>query len=309
MLVVLCYLVCAVVWGTTWFAIRVCIGEGGYPTFPAAAIRFTIATLLLLIVVRGIGWGRPGPRSARQWRWLIIAGVFNCAGYALVYRAEETLPGGLVAVLFGTYPLLTGLIAAVTGTEKVRTIDIVSALIALVGMVILFWDRMSVSAEQAVGVAFAMAGVFASVGYSIVFKREANDIHPLSSTTVFLGVSALGLWLVSGAVGSQPLPWPPPVEPSMALVYLAVFGSVFTFVCYFYLLRNISLMATSSLVLVQPVIALIVDALWEAEAHLVARSYLGIAIILGGLAFAMVWKWRAARLTLRAARAVHPQSV
>ena len=34
-------IVCALVWGTTWCAIRVCIGPGGYPPFLSTALRFT----------------------------------------------------------------------------------------------------------------------------------------------------------------------------------------------------------------------------------------------------------------------------
>src|SRR5688572_5006386 len=75
--VVLCYLVCAAVWSTTWFAIRVCIRAGdGYATFPAAALRFTIAAAILGAVV-ALGLGRPLPRGRRQIAWLVAAGVSN----------------------------------------------------------------------------------------------------------------------------------------------------------------------------------------------------------------------------------------
>src|SRR5262245_21005051 len=40
--VVITYVICALVWGTTWFAIRVSIAPEGYPAFLSAAIRFTI---------------------------------------------------------------------------------------------------------------------------------------------------------------------------------------------------------------------------------------------------------------------------
>jgi len=34
------YLACALIWGTTWYAIRVCIT--GYPTLASVALRFVI---------------------------------------------------------------------------------------------------------------------------------------------------------------------------------------------------------------------------------------------------------------------------
>src|SRR5262249_15527850 len=41
------YLLCALVWGTTWFAIRVSIAPGGYPTYEAAALRFSVAVAVI----------------------------------------------------------------------------------------------------------------------------------------------------------------------------------------------------------------------------------------------------------------------
>ena len=50
------------------------------------------------------------------------------------------------------------------------------------------------------------------------------------------------------------------MRPTLALLYLAVFGSVITFALYFHLLRRISLTAASTLVFVEPVLALLIDA-------------------------------------------------
>ncbi len=294
MAVVVCYVVCALVWSTTWFAIRVCIGEGGYPTFPAAAIRFTIAALVLGALV-WFGFGRPRPRGRRQIGWIAAAGAFNGIAYAMVYSAEDTLPGGMVAVLFGTYSLFTAIGAKLTSTERVRPMDIVAATLSLVGMAVVFWDRLSVSPDQAMGVGFALASVFASVVYNIIFKREANDVNALSSTALMLSVSSLTLWLVSLMRGPVELPWPPPAAPTVALLYLAILGSVVTFACYFYMLKRVSLMAASTLVLIQPVLALLVDALFEKEVRLVGRSYLGVAITFSGVALALGAKWHSAR--------------
>ena len=301
MAVVICYVVCAVVWSTTWFAIRVCIAAGGYPTYSAAALRFTLAAVILLAALL-VGLGRPLPRSRRQLVALAVAGLLNAFAYACVYRAEEDLPGGVVAVLFGTYPLFTALGASATSTEHVRPVDIGAALLSLVGMAILFWDRLSVSPDQAAGIAFVIAGVLATVGYNLIFKREANDVNPLSWTAAFIAVAALCLWPVALAEGADPVPAPLPLAPTLALLYLAVFGSVIAFVCYFYLLRRVTLMTASTLVLIEPVIALGVDALWEHEVRLVARSYVGAAVTTAGVVVCMTWKWRAGRNARAAGR-------
>src|SRR5687767_1887628 len=74
MAVVVAYLTCALVWGTTWYAIRACIGDGGYPTYEALAWRFVIATAVLIplcVIAKIKDW----PRGRSQWGWLVVAGL------------------------------------------------------------------------------------------------------------------------------------------------------------------------------------------------------------------------------------------
>jgi drug/metabolite transporter (DMT)-like permease len=72
----------------------------------------------------------------------------------------------------------------------------------------------------------------------------------------------------------------------VALLYLAVIGSVVAFLTYFWLLHKTSLLVTSTLVFVFPLVAIATDALFEDES-LTARAYVGAAITLGGLAVSL----------------------
>ncbi|HEX5059897.1 MAG TPA: EamA family transporter, partial [Kofleriaceae bacterium] len=112
--VVAAYVACALIWGTTWFAIRRCIGDGAYPTLAAVALRFVIASVVLLpIAVRA----RPWPRGS-AWLYLVLAGVLDAAAYTLVYIGEERVSGGLAAVVYGTQPLILALLLQVFRIEN-----------------------------------------------------------------------------------------------------------------------------------------------------------------------------------------------
>jgi drug/metabolite transporter (DMT)-like permease len=287
--VVLAYLTCSIVWGTTWFAIRVCIGEGGYPTIAAAALRFTIAAVLLLFVV-ALMRAEPGPQGRRQRSWLILAGLLNGVGYALVYKGEESVPGAFAAIIFGTFPLVTALLAVITKTERVSIAQVLGSMMSLLGIGIIFWDRLAVSNTQAAGIALLCGGVVVSAFYSLILKREGHGVHVLRSTSWFLGVTAVFLWIVALGIGETSMPWPPPTEPSLALLYLAVFGSVLTFGSLLYLLKHVSLMTTTTLVFIQPLIALFVDHMWESEADFSTRSYVGAGVTMSGVVLSLLWK-------------------
>jgi drug/metabolite transporter (DMT)-like permease len=279
--VVAAYVACALIWGTTWFAIRVCIGKDAYPTLAALALRFVIAFLVLF----PIAWrARPWPRGRAAWIYLVLAGVLDAAAYTLVYLGEERVSGGLAAVVYGTQPLILALLLQVFRIERLSKRHLFGALISLAGVAVLFLDRLDVSTEQAIGVALVIGSVLMATGYSMVMKRQTTG--GLVSTTIFLGVTAAVLGVIA-LVAREPMPWPPPLVPTLALVYLALIGSVVAFLVYFWLLDRTSLVVTSTLVFVFPLVALATDALFEHEIPLGPRAYVGAAITLAGLAVAL----------------------
>ena len=281
--VVVAYLVCAVIWGTTWFAIRVCIAPDGYPTLAALALRFAIAALLLLpLAIRVRAW----PTDPRVWRWLITAGVLDAAGYLLVYLGEERVSGGIAAVVYGTQPLMLAILLTLVRVESITRRHIVGAVISLAGVGVLFLDRLDVSPQQAIGVLLVLGSVAVATGYSTIMKRHGQGVHALVSTTVFIVVTAIVLGVIA-LVAREPMPSPLPVKATIALLYLAVIGTVVAFLVYFWMLRRTTLLVTSTLVFVFPLVALLTDALFERAIPLGPRAYLGAAITLAGLAVSL----------------------
>lgn len=274
--VVAAYLACAFIWGTTWYAIRVCIAD--YPTLASVALRFVIAVLVLLpLALRA----RPWPRG-RAWMYLALAGVLDAGAYLLVYLGEERVSGAIAAVLYGTQPLILAVLLVAKRMERVTRRHLLGAVVSLVGVAVLFLDRLDVSAHQAVGVVLVIGSVVLATTYSMIMKQHSDAAPRIVSTTIFLGVTALVLGVVA-LVAREPMPWPPPLAATAALLYLAIIGSVVAFLLYFWLLGKTSLLVTSTLVFVFPLVALVTDALFERELPLNARSYVGVAITLAGL--------------------------
>jgi len=274
------YAACALIWGTTWYAIRVCLE--GYPMYAAVALRFAIASAILIpAAVRA----RPWPEG-RAWGYLVLAGVLDAGAYLLVYIGEERVSGGIAAVVYGTQPLILALLLTATRMEPLTRRHVIGALVSLAGVAVLFRDRMDVSPQQALGVVLVLGSVVVSTIYSMIMKRHGARVSALVSTTIFLAVTAIVLGAVA-LVAHEPLPWPPPAGPTLALCYLAVIGSVAAFLVYFWLLDRTSLLTTSTLVFVYPLVALAIDAAFEHSITLGARAYVGAAVTLGGLAVSL----------------------
>jgi drug/metabolite transporter (DMT)-like permease len=274
------YAACALIWGTTWYAIRACLV--GYPTLTALALRFVIAAVVLLPLAARVG---PWPRG-RAWLVLVAAGVLDAGAYLLVYLGEERVPGGVAAVVYGTQPLILAVLLAAWRIERLTRRHLVGALVSLAGVAVLALDRFEVSPQQAVGVALVVGSVVIATVYSMVMKQRGAGVHGLVATTIFLTVTAAVLGIVA-LIAHQGVPWPPPIEPTIALLYLALVGSVVAFLVYFWLLDTTTLVLTSTLVFVYPLVALAIDAGFERAIPLGPRAYVGAAITLGGLAVSL----------------------
>jgi len=290
--VIAAYLVCASIWGTTWFAIRACVARGGFLPFPGAALRFLL-TVCIFACIWFVLRKRLTRPSLSNVRWIGIAGLCSGLGYALLYSAEQSVSGGIAAVISASGPLIVAMIAMATKTEQPTRMTIVGALLAFTGVAIVFHDRIQVSFAQAAAVAMLILNCCVNSVASVLLKRHANEVASIVSNTIFF--SACFLLLLSGAFLSHQavIPMPLPAVPTLALVYLAVFGTVCTFAAWFYLLKHVRLSTVMTLSFITPVLALIVDNFFERQTVLHAETYLGIAFIMSGVAATITLKLRA----------------
>ncbi|HEY9870175.1 MAG TPA: EamA family transporter [Candidatus Obscuribacterales bacterium] len=285
--VVLAYAVCALTWGTTWFAIRLSVSPDGFPPFMSVALRFTIASLVIAALWLGgmITVSRP---STGQTGWLGLAGILSAVGFGLVYTAEKWISGGLAAILNATTPVMMALVALATREERVSRRSLAGSVLALAGIFLIFRDRAGASADQAVGMGLFLVSVLLTAITNVILKRNTKEQHPLASTGAFSFGCAVAFWLLSVTVEHRPVPSPLPLVPALAVAYLGIFGSVVALGAYFYLIKHVRLMTLTTLVFFPPVIALFVDALWEKTVVLGPESYLGIAVTLAGVAVSVL---------------------
>ncbi|MBX3073904.1 DMT family transporter [Candidatus Obscuribacterales bacterium] len=280
------YAVCAFVWGTGWYAIRLCVSDGGYPVFGGAALRYTVAALALGLMVPLFPKAFGGLKR-NQVLWLLLAGTFNAAAIALLYWGEKSISGGLASVLTATSPIMVAVIAFFTKTERITSGTIAGFCLALAGIAIIFGERLVISPNHVVSMVSILGAALFFALTNFTVKVKAKDVKPMQSSVFFFVSMSLIFWLASPCDGPA-MPWPPPAAPTYALLYLGIAGSAVAFPAFFYVLRHSSLTFASTLAFVHPVIALLTDSMFEHEFMLTMSAYSGMSVVLVGVILSMV---------------------
>jgi drug/metabolite transporter (DMT)-like permease len=280
---VLLALLC-LVWGSTWLVIK--IGLRDVPPLTGAALRFLIAGLcmaaLVPLLARREGGSRP-PFIA-----VLLQGLFQFAlNYALVYVSETVIPSGLVSVLWSVFPLFVALAGHFfLKTELLAGRQWLGMLLALSGVALLFvTDLASVDARAVpMGLLVLLAPLSVCVSTLLIKHRAAGASSLiLNRDSILIGFAVLAI-LAFWFERDEVVTFTPAAIGS--ILYLALFGTVFTFGVYLWLLRSVPAYRMSLTAFVTPVVALLVGALFGGET-LRAHTLAGTACVLGGVALVL----------------------
>jgi uncharacterized membrane protein len=155
------FIVCTLIWGSTWFVIRTQLGE--VPPSWSVTWRFALGAAVMfgLCVARG----KSLALSARQHGFAILVAVSQFVlNFNLVYRAEQYLTSGLVSLTF-TFLLVTNtLLSALFLGQRVAGRFILGSAIGLAGVALLFAPDLGQPGgdQMGLGLALAFGGVFSA---------------------------------------------------------------------------------------------------------------------------------------------------
>ncbi|MEI7035734.1 drug/metabolite exporter YedA [Fulvimonas yonginensis] len=273
-LIPLALLALYVIWGSTYLGIRFALES--YPPFLLAGVRFLGAGLAMYAFLR---WRGVRPPTPRQWRNAAITGVLLLlGGNGLVCYAEETVSSGIAAVAVASMPLFAAVFSGLYGQWPNRR-ETVGLLVGFVGVVVLnLGSGLSGSRIGALAlIAAAMCWAFGSVWS----KRQDMPVGPMNTAAQMLCAS-VALLLVGFGTGER-LPAHPTLHATLAVVYLALFGSIVAFSAYLYVLKHARPALATSYAYVNPPVAVLFGLLLAGE-HVGPFDLAGMAVILLGVA-------------------------
>jgi drug/metabolite transporter (DMT)-like permease len=268
------------IWGASYLFIKV--GGAEIPPFTFVEGRTLIAALALLVAMR---WrGETLPRTRREWLPLVAMGIFNgVIPYTAITWGELYISSGLAAILTATMPLFTILLAHwFTRDEKLTALKIAGILVGFVGVVVLFLDELT----RGLRIEFwgQLAVVIAAASYAlatIIARKFLNGVSHLVASTGQLASAALWMLPLSLAF-DRPLALRPSLAAIGSLAILALLGTAFAYLLYYWLIEHTGATRTSLVTYLIPITGVLWGALLLNE-PLRLDALIGLALIIAGV--------------------------
>lgn len=262
------------IWGSTYLAIR--FGLASYPPFLMAGTRFVCAGAVLFAFLRWRGYAAP---TRAQWLNSAATGAMLLGlGNGLVCYAEQSVASGLAAVAVASMPLFAAVFGGLYG-QWPRRMEWLGLGVGFAGVVMLnLGGSMAGSPFGALALIVA-AGAWA---FGSVWSRRRN-MPPAAMNTAAQMLTGGVLLLAFALLTGERWPAAPTMSANLALVYLAVAGSLIGFSAYLYLLNNVRPALATSYAYVNPPVAVLFGAMLGGES---VRPFdiIAMAVILGGVA-------------------------
>jgi drug/metabolite transporter (DMT)-like permease len=253
------FAICVLTWATTWHAITYQVAAVAPEV--GVALRFALAAGVVLgaCLLRGL----PLRFTWRDHAWLGLQGAFLYGvSYVCVYYAERHVTSGLVAVGYSASPLVTGLGARALFGTALGWRFVLGGVLGLIGVALIFWPEFGKATEGThvtLGAVFTIGSVFLSAVGSLAASRNRACGLPFWPALGFGMLYGAAACLAIGVVRGQSFALPGAASWWIALLYLALAGSVLTFACFLTLQDRIGPGPTGSIGVMTPLLALLVS--------------------------------------------------
>lgn len=273
------FAVISIIWGSTWLAIKV--GLQSVPPFYAVAIRYTLAAVILAAIMLFRGQRIPFDRKS-VYLYLSVASLSFSFPFALVYWGEQYIPSGLTAVLFAVNPFVVAVASHLfLKNERLTASKAGGVVLGFLGLLTIFWADLHLGGRGAGPMAAILVSTLLQGISLVIVKKFGGTIAPTALTLGGMLFAVPILYALAFAADDISKVHLDAIGIG-SILYLASFGSVVTFVTYYWLAQRVDAVYLSFVAFVTPVLAVLLGALLLNET-LSPRMLAGAALVLFGI--------------------------
>lgn len=275
------YLLTVLIWGTTWIAIKLQIGEVAVAA--SIAYRFALAAAVLFAVLL---FSRRLQKLDRRGQLICLAQglCLFCLNFLCFYSASRWIPSGLIAVIFSTATLWNALNAWLLFKQKIAANVLAGGALGLLGLGLLFGPELAgqaASRETLLGIGLALLGTLCfSAGNLLSSLQQKAGLKPLTTNAWGMLYGALMLAAIC-LVSGTPFAFEWSTRYVGSLLYLALPGSVIGFTAYLTLVGRLGPERAAYCTVLFPVVALNISVFLEGY-QWTAPALLGLLLVMLG---------------------------
>jgi drug/metabolite transporter (DMT)-like permease len=297
------------IWGSTYLGILFAIQS--IPPFLMAGARFLLAGLIMFAIARTQG---PLRSTWAEWRTALIVGAcLLLGGNGGVTLSEKFIESGLASLIVATVPIYITLLGWLFGMIP-RPAPIVWVGLAggFLGVAILLGPALRFSSgagtHPAIGMSILLLSSFIWSAGSLYSRGAKHAASPFLGAAQQMFCGGLLLMLVGSFVGEAGNFYPGNITALSlgAFAYLVFIGAIVGYTAYFWLLRHCDPARVATYAYVNPIVAVLLGALFAHET-VTLRTLLAAALIIGSVALIITMQQLKTRALPPITAAIEPE--
>ena len=269
-------------WGTTFLAIK--IGVETVPSWFVAGIRQFLAAVILfpvLLFTKNLKW-----IGFKNFKIQILLSTLMLIGAnGLTTAAEAHLSSSLTSLISALSPVLIFIVSLIIGLEKFSNKAFTGLLLGFSGVVFIFWDGLKDLANPSYvfGILVLLLAITSWTFGTIYTKKLQIKTDNLFLNLFYQFAFAGIVQIIFGFAFTENYHFSEWSNRSiLAIIYLAIFGSVITFYAYHYLLKNLLATQVSMLSYINTIIGIFLSWLILDE-KISAKFIIATILIISGV--------------------------
>jgi len=265
-------------WSLAYAVAKLAIADGP----PLLLLTFRLLMAAVVMLGAAALSGVPLKLSRHDLLLFIALGIANQAAYlGLSYVGLQSISSGLAALVISANPVLTAVLAAAFLNERMTWRKIAGLALGVGGVAFVVQSRIVGGVDHAGGIAFTLAALVSLVVGTILFKKFApsgglwvgNGVQSLSA-----GLAVLPFAFTFESVGDIVPTW----RLAAAMAFLVLLVSVFAYLLWFQLLKQLGATAASSYHFLMPPLGMFFGWLLLGE-HVSFADFAGIVPVALGI--------------------------
>ena len=273
----------ALFWGGTFIAAR--IASQQVDPFSGAFLRFAIASIFLLLYLRGVEGGLPRLKK-EQIIPVVLLGLTGVFAYNyFFFSGLKTIFANRASVIVATNPIFITLFAVLLFKEKLTAVNYAGIVLCAFGVLLVIskgHPLLILSGGIGIGELYILGCVASWVSYSLIGKRALQGMSPLTAVTYSCVIGCILLFGPAWAEGMfssfseyRTVDW-------ISIAYLGFFGSALGFTWYYQGIQKIGASRAAAFINFVPVSAVIL-AFFFLKEPLTWSIVVGAATVISGV--------------------------